>query len=64
MKWYFLMMVAAFFAMASVEIFAPNNRETKECTYIRSEELINPTLVITVGIDSIRNDTDYIYRIQ
>lgn len=63
MKWYFLMMIAIFACMALVEIFAPKNT-AEECTYIRSEELMVPDLVITVGIKGMENDTDYVYRVQ
>ena len=64
-KWTVLLIVGIAFCttagMALTDIFAPKNK-AEECTYIRSEELITPDLVITV--DSMKNDTDYIYKVE
>lgn len=66
-KWTVLLIVGIAFCttagMALTDIFAPKP-PLVDCGYIRSEELITPDLVITVGIKGIENDTDYVYRIK
>lgn len=61
MKWIFTLLIVGTLCATAVSITGSDNKAkmATECTYLKSDHLITPDMVITFGE---QNDTSYIYR--
>lgn len=48
-KWLFIFLIVGTLCATAIEIAREKNKETPECTYLKSDHLITPDTVITVG---------------